>query len=152
MKNESTLAAAKPRSRNGAMFTSGLGEKKQRSRNTTPATPRSRPSPRRAVVEPLLPRAFFQHVLQAAQEHGEADGVQPVDLQQQPRLGLLELAERDQRDGDGTPGMMLTKNSQRQPSVSVIRPPIAGPSVGARVEITPRIAVASARALAHRRT
>ncbi len=39
---------------------------------------------------------------------------------------------------------MLTKNSQRQPSVSVIRPPIAGPSVGASVEITPRIAVATA--------
>ena len=39
---------------------------------------------------------------------------------------------------------MLTKNSQRQPRVSVMMPPIAGPSVGARVEITPRIAVAIA--------
>ena len=39
---------------------------------------------------------------------------------------------------------MLRKKSQRQPRLSVIQPPIAGPSVGASVDITPSTASAPA--------
>ncbi len=45
------------------------------------------------------------------------------------------------------PGMTLTKNSQCQLATSVIQPPTVGPSVGARVETTPRIAGIIARCL-----
>ena len=43
------------------------------------------------------------------------------------------------------PGTMLTKKIQRQPSASVSQPPIVGPSVGASIETTPRIAGIIAR-------
>ncbi len=50
-----------------------------------------------AVLEPLALRPLLQHVLHAAQERRQAGGVQPVDLQEQPRLGLVEAAQRHQR-------------------------------------------------------
>ena len=44
-----------------------------------------------------------------------------------------------------SPGATLMKNSHRQPSASVIQPPMVGPSVGANVETTPSTAIAIAR-------
>ena len=43
------------------------------------------------------------------------------------------------------PGATLMKNSQRQPSASVIQPPTVGPSVGASTETMPRMAGTIAR-------
>ncbi len=76
-------------------------EKKERSKNTSAPTNESQATVcDGGVFEPLMARAFLQHVLQRAQEHRERNDMQPVDALQHAEVRLIDLAQDRQRDGD----------------------------------------------------
>ena len=71
------------------------------------------------VIEPVVARAFLQHVFERAEERRHEDKAGPVKMLEQREVRLVEIDQHERRGATAMPGMMLMKNSQCQDNASV---------------------------------
>ncbi len=143
-----TQAKTKVGLRKGVSFTIGLGEKKERSRNSTNATADIQP----AIAMPSSPNQSLRGPSSSTYSSPPRKIAIAAKWLQSIRANIAGLALSTRITKTDivvtiTPGRMLTKNSQRQSSASVISPPTVGPKVGAMTATVPRIAGIIARCL-----
>src|ERR1044071_2203026 len=144
----SALAIENVGRRNGVSFKTGMVEKKLRSKNTSAPT-----IDIHATVATVWSSNHWcrgpsssTYCSEPRNTANEATCSQSIFFNM-PRFGSSTLPSNGNAIAMNVPGTMLMKKSQCQLAVSVIHPPIVGPSVGASVDTRPRIAGTRARSL-----
>src|SRR6185437_16138557 len=144
----SALAIENVGRRNGVSFKTGMVEKKLRSKNTSAPT-----NEIHAIVATVWSSSHWCRGPSSSTYWSEPrNTASDIACNQSiffsmPRFGSSTLPSKGNPMAMDAPGTMLMKNSQCQLAVSVIHPPIVGPSVGASVDTRPRIAGTIARSL-----
>ena len=103
--NENTLPTAKLRSAKARRSTIGCPAVSTRKKNTAAAAADTTAAERnRRILEPVVARPFLEHVFERAEKQRHGDEADPVELLEQLEIGLVEIDQRDRRDGDDDAG------------------------------------------------
>lgn len=89
------------------------------------------------IIEPVPAGAFFQNVLEHAQKNCHKQHPQVVGVFQLGQIGVTDINRQRCTESNQQPGYQVDLEQPIQFNVSVIQPPIIGPSTGAIEAMVP---------------